>query len=372
MITRLWRSALAMALFGALSANAAHADPLIPSTQDGRHRLIEKMDQGRIGIVTGSPAGTYIRLGSDMRQLVEDVRGDSLRVIVMAGRGSLSNLVDLSFLKNTDLALVQSDVLLWIAKNYPDDFAYLNDSIAYVSRFHPELIHIVVRGTDIATPQDLAGKRVAIGAGGSGSAITASTVLGDMLGIPFTPVDMNETAAFNDLLSDKPTVQALVYVSGRGSALFSKLSADLAQRIADKQIHFVPLASTPASNSPYESTRISDADYPGLIPAQQSVTTWAVPAVLAVYDWDRHSSAAGQNRYRRIRDFVDVFFDHLDRLDDGEGGYDQNWCTIDVACPVGGWRRIGAASDWLRTHRGARTAVCRSATPPPCGANLLP
>ena len=324
----------------------------------------QKMERGRIGIVTGSPAGTYIQLGADLQRLVESSRKDDLRVIVMVGRGSVGNLIDLSFLRYTDFALVQSDVLTWIKNNYPSDFDYMRGRVAYVAPFHQELVHIVARGAGLKTMADLQNKRVAIGTSTSGTAITATTVF-DGLSIPFTPVYMNETTALNDLLSDNPSIDAMVYVAGRKSSLFTNVSAETQTKIEENDIHFVPLTSSPPRDSPYKTTTISDEDYQSFIPFQQSVETWSVPAVLAVYDWKPKRNKTHSDRYRRTEAFIRSFFENRLNLNDGAGGYNENWCTVDIGRTVGGWKRAKAAQDWLDANSGAQTNICGSGGFPP-------
>ncbi len=95
------------------------ADSMIPDTQEGRQALIQKLDAGRVGLVTGGPGSTYIRLGSDLSDLVGKIMGNDLRIVVMEGRRSVGNIKDLAFLRFTDLTLVQADVLEHIRRTEP-------------------------------------------------------------------------------------------------------------------------------------------------------------------------------------------------------------------------------------------------------------
>lgn len=358
-----------------LAPGFAAAQDSIPVEPAGRKALIEQLDKGRIGIVTGGPGGTYLRLGADMQNLVESVRGDDLRVIVMVGRGSVGNLQDLSFLRYVDLALVQADVLRSIERSSPSDFTYLNSRIAYVASFHPEIIHVVARGGPFTGPADLAGKRVAIGGPGSGTTITAPIVLRQILGVDFTPVPMGETAALNDLLSDNPKIDAFVYVAGRGSSVYAGVSKEVASAIRDKKLAFIPFPSAPPSDSPYQTVEISDRDYPSFIPIGEKLQAWAVPAVLAAYNWDtrRGDEATDRfraDRYRRIEAFVTEFFNNRLKLNDGPGGFNENWCSVDIARPVSGWQRLRVAEEWLASHRGEQTEICAPAASAPAADAL--
>ena len=68
-----------------------------------------------------------------------------------------------------------------------------------------------------------------------------------------------------------------------------------------------------------------------------------------------------RDRHRRGSDFIAAFFDNRARLNDGPGGFNENWCAIDLANPVGGWTRFAAAEEWLERNAGAGTAICGDA-----------
>ena len=306
------------------------------------------------------PGGTYIQLGSDLARLVQSATDEAIRVIVMEGRGSVGNLQDLVFLRYTDLALVQADVLDAIQSEDADDYAFLKERLRFVARFHPELIHVLARGGALGSASELDGKRVAIGAAGSGTQITAPIVFA-RLGIRPEYVPMHQDQALAELAGDSPTIDAMVYVAGRGSPLFTRVSAEMSQRIQDRGIYFVPFPEAPPAGSSYIPDRISSADYPSFIEPASDVPVWSVPAVLAVYNWDPQKGGMQRDRHRRVSDFIAAFFDNRARLNDGPGGFNENWCAIDLANPVGGWTRFAAAEAWLERNAGAGTAICGDA-----------
>jgi TRAP transporter TAXI family solute receptor len=345
---------VALAFASLLTATALGQD-IIPDTKAERDALVSEIDRQRIGIMTGAPAGTYIQLGADLSRLVQSATDGSVRVIVMEGRGSVGNLQDLVFLKYADLALVQADVLASIEANDLDDYAFLKEQMRLVARFHPEIIHVLARGGPIDSPAALDGKRIAIGAVGSGTNITAPIVF-DLLNIQPEYVPLHQESALADLLSDSPTIDAMVYVAGRGSPLFARISPEMAQLFEDRQIYFVPFAAPPPAESSYIADSISNTDYPSLIEQGTSVPVWSVPAVLAAYNWDPGLSDTHVDRHRRLVTFIDAFFDNRRKLDDGPGGFNENWCSIDLANSVGGWTRFSAAQAWL--DRNTDTAIC--------------
>lgn len=354
-----------IAVVSCVGYSAALADRMIPDTQDGRQELIQKLDAGRVGLVTGGPGGTYIKLGSDLSDVVGKVMGDDLRVVVMEGQGSVGNLRDLAFLRFTDLALVQADVLEHIRRTEPLDYQYLRDRIAYVARFHPEIIHVLARGGPFREPRELRGKTIAVGGLGGGTRITAPIVFRDILGIETNFVAMSQREALRDLLSDDPSIDGLVYVSGRGSSLFKDISEASRDNINRNGVFFVPFPAPPPGNSQYVTEALTNRDYDAFIVPKTPVPVWAVPAVLAVYNWDNRPGATARDRNRRITRFVNAFFANKGKLDDGRDGYNDNWCSIDIALTVTGWTRIDAADDWLRRHPDTPTAVCKGAAMSP-------
>ena len=355
--------AIVLAVASLLTAGTAVGQDLIPDTEAARDAFAADIDRQRIGIVTGGPGGTYIQLGSDLSRLVESATERAVRVIVMEGRGSVGNLQDLVFLKYTDLALVQADVLAWIERDNPSDYTFLNNYLRFVARFHPEIIHVLTRGGPVDGPAALAGKRIGIGAVGSGTAITAPLVF-DLLGIEAEYVSLHQDAALADLLSEAPTIDAMVYVAGRGSPLFTRLSPEMARLVEDKQIYFVPFPDPPPADSSYVAVSISNTDYPSFIEQGTEVAAWSVPAVLAVYNWDPRLSKTHVDRHRRLVTFIDAFFDNRKKLNDGPGGFNENWCSIDLANEVSGWTRFSAAQDWL--DRNTDTVICEDQAKTAC------
>ena len=324
-----------------------------------RNSLRMRLEDGRVGIVTGGPRGTYISLGTDLSRLIAKEIGDDLRVIVQVGRGSMGNLQDLALLKYTDLALVQADVLQHIQNTSPGDYQYLKGRISYIARFHPEIIHVIARGGKLSGPKALEGKVIAIGGSGSGHQITARIIF-DQLGVkPKRFISMSHTDALNDILSDAPTLDAIVYVAGNGSPYLAKVSDNHERLIREKDIYFVPFNEAPSGSSPYISQTIDSNAYPALIEQGTTISTWAVPAVLASYNWNKKKSPS---RHLRLARFVNSFFKHAHKFDDGKDGYNDNWCTIDLANDVKGWQRNSTAKAWLQENRGTPTKICKASS----------
>lgn len=346
------------------SANASDLRDIVPDSPRDRDELISKLAQTRLGIVTGNPGGTYIQLGNELSSLLSSAYEDGLRLIVSVGSGSLGNLRDLLFLEHTDLALVQADVLDFIAETNPNDYAYMRDRISYVSRFHPEVIHVLARNDpsididgDGVEPEELDGKVISVGSAGGGSQITAEILFENVLGI--SPIFQNhsEAWAMADLASSAPSIDAMIYVAGRGSERFKGLPDNIFDGFEQNKVTFVQFDRDPPTRYRYYSrTKLSDIDYPELIRPGESLSLWSVPAVLAVYNWKPERGGMHLYRYQRTKNFVEAFFDASGKLADGR--FNQNWCDIDIGADVSGWERYEPAQTWLAKNGSRDTRIC--------------
>jgi hypothetical protein len=99
-----------------------------------------------------------------------------------------------------------------------------------------------------------------------------------------------------------------------------------------------------------------------LIAQGEAVQTISVPAVLAVYNWNKDT-----DRYRRCARFVEYLFDRFEKL--REKPYQPGWKDMNLAGTIPGWTRFPpaqalvakaaaqASADANLTRTGARTAA---------------
>jgi len=167
-------------------------------------------------IATGSESGTYHALGRALKRVLEDTE-DFSSVVVQATDGSVENM-HLIGSENTaaDLAFVQGDAA-------PSTDARL------LATLYDEVLHILVSraaAENIRTIHDLRGKRVALGAAGSGTRQLSRRVLKHF------GVEVREDL----VMSPEETAQALsdnsVDAAFILSAIPSKLILELAERDA--------------------------------------------------------------------------------------------------------------------------------------------
>lgn len=295
--------------------------PLIPDTQVVPPTAV-------LGIISGGLSGTYIRIAADIAA-VFSVKVPDFRILPIVGKGSLQNISDILNVRDVDIGIVQSDVLSYLRQK--PSLIGLTNNVSYLAKLYDEEVHILARD-EVATAADLTGKRVAVDARGSGTALTASVIF-DALGVhPIIVNDEPETALAK---MKRGEIDALVYVTGKPARLFSDASGS--------GMHFISLPLNPALLQTYLPSRLTHADYPALITEDASVETVAVGAVLAVYNW-----APGTERYTRLSRFVNSFFDNLAELQ--APGRHPKWKQVSLTAQVPGWSRFREAQTWLQRH----------------------
>ena len=122
-----------------------------------------------LGIITGGDKGTYYQFGLDLQRLAKD-RGFDLAV--HPSRGSIENIYAVYQRPATQLGIVQSDVLAFVARVQTDPtLKRIAKKTNMVFPLYNEEVHLLGR-RDIVDFDDLADRRVAIGREGSGTYLT--------------------------------------------------------------------------------------------------------------------------------------------------------------------------------------------------------
>jgi len=128
-------------------------------------------------MATGGTAGTYYPLGGAMSQIINS-RVKDVNVSVQSTGASVANI---RMIQNgeVDLALVQTDIADYAwngTEMFKDDGKLQNFSV--IASLYPELIQVVVRAeSGIESIADLKGKKVSVGAPGSGTEANARQIL---------------------------------------------------------------------------------------------------------------------------------------------------------------------------------------------------
>ncbi len=140
-----------------------------------------------LSIATGGTTGTYYPLGGDIANLFNTMIPD-VKASAQATGGSADNLrlIDAG---EAELATVQNDVS-WFAYSATDSFANEQiNSFSVISSLYAEYVQIVTRAdSGINAISDFKGKRISIGAAGSGVYTNALHVL-EAAGLTLDDID---------------------------------------------------------------------------------------------------------------------------------------------------------------------------------------
>jgi uncharacterized protein len=194
-------------------------------------------------------------------------------------------------------------------------------------------MHVLARA-DIASIEDLRGKKVSFGPAGSASSLTG-TIVFQRLGVQVEQVLYDNPTALQKLKTGE--LAALVRVIGKPIDFFAKIPAN-------SGLHLVPIPFSKTFADYYTVGELTSKEYPTLVPAGQSVDTIAAPAVLAVFNWSK-----GHDRYRRLERFVEGLFTKWDKF--REPPRHPKWRDVNLAATVPGWNRWGVAEEILRRIR---------------------
>ena len=285
-----------------------------------------------VGLAGGLLEGTFIRYAADLAKVLDD--GDNLRVIPMVTFGAVGNVTDLLKLRGVDVAITQADVLDHFRREgkIPD----IENRIQYISPlFHAE-VHIYAR-QEFKTLNDLAGKKVAFNTPGSAANLTGQAVF-QRLGIKVEPVLINNAVALEKMRAGD--LSAVVHVVGKPNDLFTRFKAE-------PGFHFIPVEYASNFQDYYVPATLAAEDYPNLIPAGETVSTIAVPTVLAVFNWPTTS-----DRYRRVARFIEAYFAKFDQLQ--QPPFQPKWREINLAGKVPGWARYRVAEDAIAKMKPAQ------------------
>ena len=247
----------------------------VASVKDGAGNT----DSRNLRFVTGGESGTYYAFGSVIAQHATNNAG--IDVVGLVGNGSQSNVQELQD-GNAELAFCQSDVMAY-AYNGTNIFADHGkvDCFSTVAALYMEQVQIVTVDPTIKTVEDLAGKKVSVGAAGSGVYFNAKDIL-----TAYGLGDVNENDEFtqinatyqsfgdsaNDLKDGK--IDAAFIVAGAPTTAVTDLATT-------KDVHLVSLDDEHIAKlletSDYYTKTVISKDVYGL---DEDVTTVAVAAVI--------------------------------------------------------------------------------------------
>jgi uncharacterized protein len=322
------------------SIRFAQAQTVPQSLEQGGTEAVMKNRKNNwtVGIVGGQLSGTYMTFANELAEVLDD--GDNLRVIPIVTYGAASNLDDLLYLQQVDLAVTQSDVFDYFrTQRKISNLAY---RVHYIIRLPVSELHILA-APGIESIEDLKGKKVSFGPAGSASSLTG-TIVFQRLGVQVEQVLFDNPTALQKLKSGE--LSALVRVIGKPIDFFAKIPAN-------SGLHFIPIPYSKLFADYYGVSELTNKEYPTLVPEGQTVETLAVPAVLAVYNWQKDS-----DRYRRVERFTQAFFNKWEKF--REPPRHPKWRDVNLAATVPGWTRSSIAEEMLRRLREKQPAFAQA------------
>jgi TRAP transporter TAXI family solute receptor len=272
-------------------------------------------------IMTGGPKGTYIQIGRNIAALGEAC---GLKLNVVESAGSLENFIGVRQRRNTQFGIVQSDVLEYL-KTYEANDPEIQEAVRGVRIMFPlynEEVHLVAR-KEIASADDLAGKKVVIGEKDSGTFLTASLIL-DILRVEKAErIAASPADGLEKLLAGE--VDAFFFVAGAPASLLVN------DRLDPEKYHLVKLDDA-ALRQTYTPASIAAGTYPFV---KEETALVAVKAVLMTYDYDRKRNAYHRQSCKAVADFSNLIITNLDELK--ETGHPK-WKTVDLTALPPGWQ----------------------------------
>ena len=293
-----------------------------------------------VTVVVSGISCTCARFTEDIRNVVNDLGPEGIRVLPVLGVGGLQNVNDVLFLKNIDMGVVDEDNLRLLKKKDPGLYANIEQRVQYITKLYNSEFQVLARN-DIKSYDDLRGKKVNFNLKDSQTEVTADTVF-NTLNIQTQRSYYDNDEAMKRLLSGE--LSAMIILTGAPQVTMSKIKKE-------DGVHFLPLDQESLPNhdlkdlfASYLPADLTHDLYPNLIPEGATVPTIANRALLVAYTWPENSP-----RYKRIAKFVDAFFSKIDQSNNP--ARHPKWREVNLSADMPGWTRFKPAADWLASHR---------------------
>jgi TRAP-type uncharacterized transport system substrate-binding protein len=304
-------------------AGKVDAQSVSPRRASNYEAQKEKMNAWTVGLAGGLLEGAPLRLAAEMARVVDD--GPNLHLLPIVTRGATENLNSLLYLRGVDTAIINSDAL----EEYKIQVPEIRRRITYLLNLFPSELHIFVR-PEIASLQDLAGKRVNFNTQGTAAAYSGPLI--------FSRLEINAEKTFipHQVALEqmrKGEMAAVVFITSKPVDAFVRGRWE-------PGFKFLPVEYGSKFEDYYLPAVLEAGEYPGLIKNGERVSTIAVPTALVAFNWPAHT-----NRYQRVARFVDILFSRIDKLQ--APGFDPKWKSINLGATVPGLDRFAAAQQWL-------------------------
>jgi TRAP transporter TAXI family solute receptor len=299
---------------------------------------IAQAQNATVGLLAADAGSTDTRVAADIAAVVDD--SDKLRVLPILSHGSVQNIADLIYLKGVDVAIVHADSL---AQTMQRDAIPREGEIQYIAKLFQEEVHILVR-QDITSLNDLNGMPVEAGLPGSGTELTATTLL-DALHVAPNLLHDGLPRALERLRTGEAA--AVFVIGGKPVPILQGLEPG-------SGLHFLPIPLNAQLVDTYLPTNLDHQHYPNLVSDGPPVDTVAVGALLVTLATPPESARA-----KRVNRFVDTLYGRFDQFRDP--GFHPKWQEVNLSAQISGLTRYPQAAALLKKQEQANEAALRRA-----------
>jgi TRAP transporter TAXI family solute receptor len=229
-----------------------------------------------VSIATGGTSGTYYPIGGAIAQAVS--KAGMLQATAETGNASVA-IINLIAKGEMEIAFVQNDIAYWAYKG-EQMFKQPLTNVRAVAALYPEHIQLIVaKDAAVKKIADLKGKRLGVGAPGSGTEGDAKAIL-NLAGLQYTDmkVDFLDFGATTSRFKDNQ-IDAGFVVAGYPTASVMDLS--LTKDISLLSFDDAFLAKLSKAHPYFVASTIPGKTYKGV---DNDVRTPAVMAILVTYD----------------------------------------------------------------------------------------
>jgi TRAP transporter TAXI family solute receptor len=231
-------------------------------------------DPDQLSLVTGGTGGTYFPLGGQIAKIVTDATGTE--TTAQSSNASAENMQTLND-GEADLAFTQTDIASYAKEGKLMFEGSAIETVQAIGTLYPETIQIVtLKDSGISSVEDLKGKKVSVGAPGSGTFANAEQIL-EIHGITMGDIDAQHLA-FDESVEgiQDGNIAAAFITAGTPTGSVEGLSAV-------KDVNILSISDAKAdeliAKYPYYA---KDVIKTGTYKLESDVTTVAVQAMLVV------------------------------------------------------------------------------------------
>lgn len=230
----------------------------------------------QLSLVTGGTGGTYYPLGGQIANIIKDETG--IETTAQVSNASAENMQTMND-GEADLGFTQTDIASYAKDGKLMFEGSAIDSIQAIGTLYPETIQIVtLKDSGITSVEDLKGRKVSVGAPGSGTFANAEQIL-EIHGIAMADIDAQHLA-FDESVDgiQDGNIAAAFITAGTPTGSVEGLSA-----VKDVRILSMAQDKVDAliAKYPYYAADVVQA---GTYKLEEDVTTVAVQAMLVVRD----------------------------------------------------------------------------------------